>query len=75
MCTGVFDQRVFRGLDFVIAEAQKRNIRVILSLVNYWGAYGGMAQYVRWSYDRRGLDLPQDIQPELFYDDPHCQVQ
>lgn len=71
---GVFDQRVFRGLDFVLVEAQKRSIRVILSLVNYWGAYGGMAQYVRWSFIRRGLELPPEIQPDMFYDDPHCQV-
>lgn len=44
---GVFDERVFRGLDWVIAEASKRRLKVLLTLVNYWSAYGGMAQYVK----------------------------
>lgn len=48
MCfKGVFDERVFRGLDWVLAEAAKRGLRVLLTLVNYWSAYGGMAQYVK----------------------------
>ena len=44
---GEFDERVFQGLDWVIAEAGKRRLRVMLTLVNYWSAYGGMPQYVR----------------------------
>jgi endo-1,4-beta-mannosidase len=35
---------VFEGLDFVLAEARRRGILVILTLVNYWGDYGGMPQ-------------------------------
>jgi mannan endo-1,4-beta-mannosidase len=35
-------------LDFVVAEAAKRNIRLILPLVNNWNEFGGMNQYVRW---------------------------
>jgi hypothetical protein len=35
---------VFEGLDFVLAEAHRRSILVILTLVNYWGDYGGMPQ-------------------------------
>ncbi len=35
-------------LDFVVAEARKRNLKLILPLVNNWSAFGGMDQYVRW---------------------------
>lgn len=41
----------FQGLDFVIVEARKHNIRLILSLVNNLKAYGGTAQYMRWAQD------------------------
>ncbi len=35
-------------LDFVIAEAAKRNLKLVLPLVNNWNEFGGMNQYVRW---------------------------
>ena len=47
IAAGHFDEKVFRGLDWVLAEARKRGLRVMLVLVNYWAAYGGMAQYVK----------------------------
>ncbi|GMN36461.1 hypothetical protein TIFTF001_006034 [Ficus carica] len=46
---GVFNERVFRALDYVIVEARKNRIRLILSLVNNLNAFGGKAQYVRWA--------------------------
>ncbi|CAN4114663.1 unnamed protein product [Withania somnifera] len=48
---GVFNERVFKGLDYVIVEARKHNIRLILSLVNNLKAYGGTAQYMRWAQE------------------------
>ncbi len=44
---GEFDERVFVGLDFVLAEAQRRDLLVLLTLTNYWADYGGMTQ-VGW---------------------------
>ncbi|XWS35429.1 hypothetical protein CRYUN_Cryun21dG0125300 [Craigia yunnanensis] len=43
----VYDEEVFKALDFVVSEAKKYKIRLILSLVNNWDAYGGKAQYVK----------------------------
>lgn len=40
-----------QGLDYVIVEARKRGIRLILSLVNNLNAFGGKAQYVRWAQE------------------------
>jgi endo-1,4-beta-mannosidase len=33
---------VFRGLDVVIAEAQRAGLRVILSFVDNWKYFGGV---------------------------------
>ncbi|KAJ3675319.1 hypothetical protein LUZ60_004361 [Juncus effusus] len=48
---GVYDERVFQALDFVISEAKKKGIRLILSLVNNYNEYGGRAEYVKWAQD------------------------
>lgn len=48
---GVFNEQVFQGLDYVIVEARKHGIRLILSLVNNLKAFGGKAQYVKWAQE------------------------
>ena len=37
-----------RKLDYVIAEAEKRGIKLIITFTNYWEAFGGMGQYVKY---------------------------
>lgn len=49
----------FQALDFVISEAKKHKIRLILSITNNWDAYGGKAQYVKWG-KAAGLNLTSD---------------
>ena len=44
---GQFEERVFIGLDFVLAEAGRRGLKVLLALTNYWTPFGGMTQYVK----------------------------
>ncbi|XP_048533692.1 putative mannan endo-1,4-beta-mannosidase 9 [Triticum urartu] len=56
---GVYSEDVFVGLDFVIAEAKKRGLYLILSLVNNWGDFGGKRQYVQWAKDQ-GHNLGSD---------------
>ncbi|XP_052189002.1 mannan endo-1,4-beta-mannosidase 5-like [Diospyros lotus] len=46
---GVYDERVFQALDFVISEAQKHGIRLILSFVNNFNDFGGRRQYAQWA--------------------------
>ncbi|XP_055809293.1 mannan endo-1,4-beta-mannosidase 6 isoform X1 [Solanum dulcamara] len=55
----VYDEDVFKALDFVVSEAKKLKIRLILSLVNNWEAYGGKSQYVKWG-KAAGLNLTSD---------------
>lgn len=40
---------VLKGLDFVIHEARKHGIKLILSLVNNYESFGGKKQYVNWA--------------------------
>ncbi|KAF7818058.1 mannan endo-1,4-beta-mannosidase 4-like [Senna tora] len=44
--------RALMGLDFVISEAGKYGVRLILSLVNNWKDFGGKNQYVQWARER-----------------------
>lgn len=62
---GVFDESVFKGLDYVLYKADLCNIRLVLPLVNYWDAYGGMKQYVAWA----GHTNVED-----FYTDADCRT-
>lgn len=59
MCciAGVYDDKVLVGLDFVINEASKRGIRVVLVFANYWAMYGGIDQYNIWSFEAGSGEL------------------
>lgn len=46
---GVYDEELLRGLDFLLAEMAKRDMRAVLVLNNFFMWSGGMAQYVSWA--------------------------
>ncbi|XP_077231839.1 mannan endo-1,4-beta-mannosidase 5-like [Tasmannia lanceolata] len=66
MSPGVYDERVFQGLDFVISEARKYGVRLILSFVNNYNDYGGRPQYVQWARNA-GVKINSD---DDFYTNP-----
>lgn len=41
-----------KGLDFVVAEARRFGIKLILSLANNYDSFGGKKQYVTWARSR-----------------------
>ncbi|XP_018682908.2 putative mannan endo-1,4-beta-mannosidase 9 [Musa acuminata AAA Group] len=49
---GVYNENMFKALDFVISEAKKYGVHLILSLVNNWEGFGGKKQYVQWARDK-----------------------
>ncbi|XP_020271739.1 putative mannan endo-1,4-beta-mannosidase 9 [Asparagus officinalis] len=49
---GNYDENMFKALDFVISEAKRNEVYLILSLVNNWEGYGGKKQYVQWAQDQ-----------------------
>ncbi|MBI3009892.1 MAG: cellulase family glycosylhydrolase [Candidatus Omnitrophica bacterium] len=53
---GVYDEATFRKLDFVLAQANLYELRVVLSLVNNWDDFGGMNQYLSWCGVTSGHD-------------------
>ncbi|KAL5209202.1 hypothetical protein ABZP36_004825 [Zizania latifolia] len=48
---GVYDEAMFQGLDFVIAEARRHGVYLLLCLTNNFDDFGGKRQYVRWATD------------------------
>ncbi|XP_022949987.1 mannan endo-1,4-beta-mannosidase 7-like [Cucurbita moschata] len=46
---GNYNEQMFQGMDFVIAEARRFGIKLILSLVNNYENFGGKKQYVNWA--------------------------
>ncbi|KAK8465337.1 hypothetical protein PHAVU_009G059700 [Phaseolus vulgaris] len=46
---GSYNEQVFQGLDFAIAEARKYGMKLVLSLVNNYENMGGKKQYVEWA--------------------------
>ncbi|KAG8383355.1 hypothetical protein BUALT_Bualt04G0003800 [Buddleja alternifolia] len=45
---GSYNEQMFKGLDFVVSEARRYGIKLILSLVNNYESFGGKKQYVNW---------------------------
>ncbi|XP_038972768.1 mannan endo-1,4-beta-mannosidase 6-like [Phoenix dactylifera] len=48
---GHYDEQMFQALDYVIYEARRNNVRLILCLLNNLNAFGGKDQYVRWAQE------------------------
>lgn len=63
---GVYDERVFQGLDYVLDKSRQLGLRVVLTIVNNWCNYGGMDQYVAWS--------PTAAYHDQFYTDVSCRT-
>ncbi|XP_011083658.1 mannan endo-1,4-beta-mannosidase 7-like [Sesamum indicum] len=56
---GSYNEHMFQGLDFVVSEAGKYGIKLILSLVNNYEDSGGKKQYVNWARNQ-GQNLSSD---------------
>ncbi|KAK1642760.1 hypothetical protein QYE76_060565 [Lolium multiflorum] len=46
---GVYHEDMFQGLDFVVAEARRHGIYLLLCLTNNFDDFGGKRQYVQWA--------------------------
>jgi mannan endo-1,4-beta-mannosidase len=46
---GKFDERVLDGLDLVLAEMAKRDMKAVIFLSNNWEWSGGFQQYLDWN--------------------------
>lgn len=46
---GVYNEDPLRGLDFLVAEAGRRDMKLVVFLNNFWDWSGGMPQYLAWA--------------------------
>lgn len=56
---GVYNEKLLDGLDFLINEMAKRDMRAVVFLNNFWEWSGGMSQYNAWATNDKVLD-PED---------------
>lgn len=61
-----YPRDIFERLDFTIAEAGKRGIRLVIALNNYWGDFGGLQNASTW---QRWFSLEN---PEDFFTNEEC---
>lgn len=46
---GVYNEDIWQGLDFLLAEMEKRNMKAVMVLGNFWTWSGGFPQYLKWA--------------------------
>ncbi|WP_106831339.1 glycoside hydrolase 5 family protein [Parabacteroides pacaensis] len=46
---GIYNDTILAGLDFLLMEMSKRNMRAVLYLNNAWEWSGGYSQYLEWA--------------------------
>lgn len=46
---GVYDEDLWEGLDFLLVEMAKRDMKAIMVMGNFWTWSGGFPQYLKWS--------------------------
>ena len=53
---GKVDETLWQGLDFLLDEMAKRDMKAVLYVNNFWQWSGGMSQYVAWFNGKPVLD-------------------
>ena len=46
---GVYSEEVFQGVDYLLDEARKAGIKLILAFTSNWTPVGGVPQYLKWA--------------------------
>lgn len=46
---GKFDENIMAGLDYLLNEMGKRNMKAVLHFTNTWEWSGGIGQYLKWN--------------------------
>jgi mannan endo-1,4-beta-mannosidase len=50
------DETLWQGLDYLLAEMARRDMKAVLYLNNFWQWSGGMATYASWSTGKTAMD-------------------
>lgn len=68
---GIYDEKVFRALDWLLWQCRRHKIRVLLALANSWSEYGGAEQYLEWARSRHDNSSGEPY-PTSFYSSLAC---
>lgn len=52
---GVYNEDIWQGLDFLLDEMAKRDMKAVMVLGNFWTWSGGFPQYLKWA---EGVEIP-----------------
>jgi mannan endo-1,4-beta-mannosidase len=66
---GVYNEAVFRGVDFLLDEARKAGIKLVLAMTSNWTPIGGIPQYLRWAGATDQVDFYTDPQIKDWFKD------
>lgn len=55
---GIYNEKIFQGLDTCLDEMSKRGMRATMTLSNEWHWSGGFAQYVSWALNDTSIPYP-----------------
>lgn len=55
---GVYNDELWKGLDFLLVEMKKRDMLAVVCLNNFWPWSGGFAQYVSWANQNESIPYP-----------------
>lgn len=62
---GVYNDTIFRGLDYLLAEMAERDMKAVLYINNSWEWSGGYGMYLEWAGAGRALIPSIDGWPEF----------
>lgn len=65
---GVYSEEQFRLFDYIMKSAGEHGIKIIITLENYWEAYGGIDSRLKWE----GLPGVSHTNRAKFFTDPGC---
>ena len=57
---GVYNDTIFRGLDYLLAEMAERGMKAVLYLNNSWEWSGGYGMYLEWAGEGKAL-IPAEV--------------
>lgn len=63
---GVYDEDLLEGLDFLLIELEKRNMKAVLYLNNSWEWSGGFSTYLEWAGAGKALIPSISGYPEFY---------
>jgi mannan endo-1,4-beta-mannosidase len=58
-----YNETLLGGLDFLLAELGRRDMRAVLYLTNFWEWSGGMMTYLSWTDGGRYIDMNDPAHP------------